>query len=393
MSRFRCSGQAAAASGRRRRGSVVVLAAFLLVFVLGCMAFTIDLGYLFVIRTQAQSCADASALAAAWEMASDRRVRRDSAALVAAANAKAIEYAAMQDVSRSVGANNVRSVVSEVRFGWLGNPNNQQESISFPPIRFCNTVLVRIACTPEQGTPVPLFFAQIFGADTASITAEAAATFQDDNTIGFEITDETQSSTVMPFAVRIDQWLWHLAIGHSDQWSYDPDTKTVSRGGDGIPELKIFPEKKGKGGGITPGNFGTVDIGRPNNAAPDLWRQIREGPNADDLEAMGGSLQLDPHTRTLQLNGDPGMTASMKHALEDIVGQPRTILLYNHVQGQGNNTWFTVCGFAGVRVVDFKMTGNDKYILVQPAVVVDETAISGPPGTSWYVGQPIRLVR
>jgi len=394
--------QTSLSTWKRRRGAVVVLAALFLVFMVGCMAFAVDLGYLFVMRGQAQSCADAAALAAAWEMTTDQRVRQENSDVFAKATQKAIRYAALQDVSRSVhasGGDPFHGVVSEVLFGRLENPSNLAEPIAFPKPSECNTVLVRIACTPERGTPVPLFFARIFGRQTASVAAEAAAIFQDRNTVGFRVTDKTGPCSVMPFAVKLDDWRGFLAGGGNDQWAYDPSRKTVSRGADRIPELKIYPERekgnqgKGKGSGITPGNFGTVDIGHHGNGAPDLWRQIREGPNADDLAAHGGSLELNPSTGTLELNGDTGMTASMKHALDDVVGMPRTILLYDAVRGQGNQTWFTIRGFAGVRVVDFSMTGQEKYILVQPAVVVDRTAISGKSGSSWYVGAPVHLVR
>jgi hypothetical protein len=50
-------------------------------------------------------------------------------------------------------------------------------------------------------------------------------------------------------------------------------------------------------------------------------------------------------------------------------------------------------GFAGIRVVDFRLTGNNKYILVQPAYVPDATAIPGTVGESYYVGQPVHLAR
>ena len=37
-------------------------------------------------------------------------------------------------------------------------------------------------------------------------------------------------------------------------------------------------------------DLGTVDIGNPNNAAPELWRQIREGPSAEDLAYHDGEM-------------------------------------------------------------------------------------------------------
>lgn len=47
-----------------RRGAVLVLAAFMMVAMLGFVAFAVDLGYMMVVRSQLQTAADAAALAA-----------------------------------------------------------------------------------------------------------------------------------------------------------------------------------------------------------------------------------------------------------------------------------------------------------------------------------------
>ena len=48
---------------RSRKGNVVVLAAALMVVILAFTAFTVDLGYTALTRTQLQAAADASVLA------------------------------------------------------------------------------------------------------------------------------------------------------------------------------------------------------------------------------------------------------------------------------------------------------------------------------------------
>ena len=48
---------------RSRKGNVVVLAAALMVVILAFTAFTVDLGYIALTRTQLQAAADASVLA------------------------------------------------------------------------------------------------------------------------------------------------------------------------------------------------------------------------------------------------------------------------------------------------------------------------------------------
>ena len=386
----------------RRRGAIVVLAAILMVVLLAMVAFAIDLGYLAVVRTQAQNCADAAALAAAWEMADERRLECDMDEILAAARDTAIEYADLEYVngtSAVLDRNDSNDPDGQIVFGRLEDPADRSESLSFSDFDRYNTALVRVECTPERGTAVPLFFARALGITEARVTAEAAAIFEDRNTVGFRVPDDGVRCSLMPFLVKIDDWQELLEHGGQDQWAYDPDARTVSRGSDGKPEMKMYPEKErqnsgqNQGTGITPGNFGKVDIGAHDNNRQDLFRQIREGPSAEDLAYYGGELRLDPVSGTLLLNGDMGMTASMQHPLADVLGQPRTIMLYDEVTGVGHHTWFTIVGFVGVRVVDFRMTGEDKYILIQPGIVIDRTVIPGDADYSYFVAQPVRLVR
>src|SRR5579871_5981243 len=58
-------------SGREpRRGLMAVLTAILLVFLLGCVAFAVDLGYIIAARAQMQNAADSAALAGASQLLS-----------------------------------------------------------------------------------------------------------------------------------------------------------------------------------------------------------------------------------------------------------------------------------------------------------------------------------
>ena len=201
----------------------------------------------------------------------------------------------------------------------------------------------------------------------------------------------------MPFVVERDTWIDLVINGNGgDEWTYEKKIKTVSRGRDRIHEMNMFPDKKnGKGGGSTgAGNFGTVDIGNKNNATPDLERQIRYGPNEQDLEPYGGTLQLDPKTGTLELNGDTGISGGIKDALEEVVGLPKTIMLYDRITGPGNNTYYRIVGFVGITILDFDLTGKNKYITIQPTYVADPTAVTGENvGENYFVGHSVRLVR
>jgi len=90
------------------------------------------------------------------------------------------------------------------------------------------------------------------------------------------------------------------------------------------------------------------------------------------------------------------MTASIKQAIADVVGRSKTIMLHNQLTGSGANALFTISGFVGIRVMDYRMTGSahNKYILIQPAVVMDTSTVAySDSETSDYVGQPVHLVR
>src|SRR5690349_18140611 len=53
---------------RYRHGNVIVLTALLMSALLAMVAFAVDLGYVFVARTELQRAADSAAIAAAWEL-------------------------------------------------------------------------------------------------------------------------------------------------------------------------------------------------------------------------------------------------------------------------------------------------------------------------------------
>ena len=91
------------------------------------------------------------------------------------------------------------------------------------------------------------------------------------------------------------------------------------------------------------------------------------------------------------------MRCSVKDDLAAIIGLPRAIPLYDQVTGNGNNAMFRIVGFAGIQIMEVKLTGpmNSKRVIIQPAFVVDPTAITGPGGPTFgdFVYEPVTLVR
>lgn len=152
----------------------------------------------------------------------------------------------------------------------------------------------------------------------------------------------------------------------------------------------MYPQGTGR-----PGNRGTVDIGGANNSTADLARQIVNGISEADLNALGKPLVFDDDGQ-LTLNGDTGISAGVKDELASIIGQTRVIPIFDSVTGNGNNATYRIVKWAGVRILDVKLTGpmSKKMVLVQPAAIVSRNVVVGSSvGASSHLFSPVLLVR
>ncbi len=388
--------------GPRRRAVSFVMVGVTLFILLGMASLTVDVGMLYRARDEAQAAADAAAMAGAWKLLDNERLKSDPnmTAVISAARTAAIEMAARNKIintspSLSASISNDANSDSDIIVGYLSDPdNNPSEPLSTADPDQFNTVRVRVRRDAQHSSPIDLFFAGIFGRLTADISAEAYATFKD-GVVGYKVDDTTGNADLLPLALKVTAWnnLLSGTFTSGDNYTYNAATGAVTAGPDGIKELNLYP-----GGGasqLPSGNFGTVDVGNPNNSTADLSRQIRYGVNEDDLAYFGGELVLGPDG-TVALNGDTGLSAAIKDDLTAIKGLPRAISLYSSVTGSGNNSVFSVVGFVGIRIMDVKLTGSmsSKRVIIQPAYVVDDSAMTGPgSGPSYFVYTPVHLVR
>jgi len=378
---------------RNRSGSVLALAAFIIIVAFSLLAFAVDVGYLQVIRAQLQTSADATALAAAWDLI-------DEGALSGTSYTSYNQELAWITASKYAGYNRVGGQSPTLEYGqdlqflYTGDPSDPttqvdpNEDPTAPP---ANTVLATVRKTSSQNGEVPLFFARVLGIDSTAMQASAAAMFMA-NLSGFTVPSSGGNLDIIPFALDIETWedLVDNNVGNDDfQWDED---NGVSSGADGILEVNLFPQGTG-----SPGNRGTVDIGDTGNGVPDVRRQVLYGISAEDLVPHGGELAFDENGE-IHLNGDTGISAGVKDALEQIVGQPRIIPLFSEVTGNGNNATYTIVQFAGIRIVEVHLTGSSKTVkrvMIQPASVSCEGML--PPTSTdqkgYFIHTPVYLVR
>ncbi|MEO1994855.1 MAG: hypothetical protein ABGZ17_06225, partial [Planctomycetaceae bacterium] len=265
----------------------------------------------------------------------------------------------------------------DVRLGfrsWNANSQAFDETWGVPPYNLVEVTVrrdvVNTGCGSPQGdAPLNLFFGPAIGNQTASLTATATTVLYP--VVGFKIPDDSElTAHVLPIA--FDETSWNdvlLGIGQ-DNFSYDPVTQEITGGSDGIIDFDIYPTNNSN---LPSGNRGTVDLGSPNNSTSDLRRQIISGLDDNDLSYFGGTIRVHPDP--LLVNGDPGISAGIKSALQSIVGHPRAVPVFRSLSGSGNNATYEIVKFVGVRVLAVKLTGGNKFVIVQSAPFNSVTAI------------------
>jgi Flp pilus assembly protein TadG len=371
---------------RKRKGTILVLSAVLMVLIMAMLAFAVDLGYLYVAREEMQRTADSAALAAAWDLVDCGALTGDSNVCVMeeSARARAAQYASLNKVLRqSPGLAN-----EDVAIGFLPNPSDPTASIDLSRTNTPNTVRVRVRRTESQNGKIPFFMARVLGIDSIGAEVEATAALMN-SFKGFQ-TPSSGNLDMLPFA--LDKVTWNECVNGigTDDWKWDAEMGEVRAGADGILELNLYPQGTGP-----PGNRGTIDIGSNNNSTADIARQIVEGISPSDMSYHGGKLEFD-HNGELPLNGDTGISAGVKDELESIQGLRRIIPIFSQVTGPGNNASYTIVQFAGIRIMEVKLTGNQsgKRVMVQPANIVARGGIPSPTsGTTAFVYSPVWLVR
>lgn len=403
-------------AARRRRGAVLVLFAFFVLVMVALLALAIDLAYIMEVDAEAQTCADSAALAGAWELLHPDRFGPvpDSTEAIANARTQAVAFAASNEIAKVVPAvdrNDANDPQGEIVVGFLPTWGYQNYPWEYgDPNRF-NSVRVHVQRSEARNGPLGLIFGGALGRPTTEVHAVATAIIEVD-IVGVQPTEDSGPTSLMPFA--IDRRAWEEFLDKWEQWktsgdqgdlpddyAYQEDQQqegagTVSEGADQIPELRLYPfDVRGQSGNDIPGNFGTVDICSSNNSAQVLKRRIEEGVSYDDLACYPDHLYNPSSAQPIVTEGDTGLSAGIEDSLEAIIGQPRTVLLYESVVEQGNRATFEIVGLVGIRIMAVELGGafRDKHVTVQPALVIDDAAVPGPdPGDVRFVVRPPRLI-
>lgn len=323
-----------------RKGGAAVLLCVLMAPLLLLLAFSIDYGFLLFVETNLQRTADQAALAAARDLVPDEVGNQDL---------NQVRETVRQYVKYNLG-DEYEVLDDDIEIGRY-NPATVYSNFELLNNGTLDAVRVTIRRNDSANGSVSLYFARLFGNDRAGVVATSTAVMQKGKYIG-------PGANVFPFAIEEKAW---------NRLDYG---ETASIYGDGRIE-----DETGK---KIPGNWGTVDIGPASNSTASLSYQIRNGLSQNDLDALeaDGRIATNEYIDanvTIDLNGDTGLSAGLRHAIDDVEGQTRIAPVYKKTSGGGGGLEFEIVGWVSLKVVDSRFHGSkNTYVEVQKAYTYDE---------------------
>ena len=370
---------------RDRRGNILILTAIAMVPMCGMIAFAVDWGALCSTKADLQRTADAAAMAGIWELLEARDPGSNLSQSQAKSNTRLAtrEYAMMN----TAYGRTVDLLHEDIEIGYFPNPLEPSGALQTSNFEKFNTVRVTSRRDASVNGPLELFFAKVLGHDDYNVEATATAIFVND-IAGFEAPRNGGNAPILPFALAVETWESALDGEGEDNWTWNAELEVFEPGGDGIPEVNLYPQETGSSS-----NNGTVNIGTSNNSTSFISNQILNGVSPADLDYHGGDLTIND-TVELNLDGDPGISNGFKNDLAAIIGEPRVVPVFDDFEGNGNNSSYTISQWAGIRIVEVSMTGNDKRVMVQPSkVFIDGGVIPGTTSSSNYVFSRVWLTQ
>lgn len=375
-------------TGRRRGATTLAMTALLMPVLMGGVALAVDVGVRQTALAQLRTAADSAALAAvnrlALTLASGNAL---ATADFTAAQAQAVTAAGDNKVLQA----GVSLSTSDVTFGYI-DPNaaaNQRTFLtdtSYTP--YFNAVKVTTRRDAEHSGIIPAFFGRVLGfsGSNAAITSYAMCRIT-----AIRSLDGTTGANLLPIVLDLPTYNNMIAGLTSDKYTYNDSTGTVSSGADGISESCLYPVCSGSAG-----NWGTIKVGVTNNSTSTLNSQILNGITPAELATFpGGVIRVSPTTGTIVFPGNPGISAGIKSSIDQIIGKPVQIPIYDPsygTGGNGNNATYTVVKFAWVRILVSNFQGNPKYVIIQPADANMPATIHPPTASDPADGVGIYLV-
>lgn len=369
-----------------RRGFTTPAVAVALLVTMAGLALILDRLWLDAADLELTTAAEAAALAAASELASDDLLRpaadpelrferaRACAAWIASQNLVAGEPVVINTDPQG-----------DIRLGRLV-ADDQSGQVQFTETsNHPTTAVVTALRTRRSSNPVSLFIAGVTGQPHGDLACRVEASV--DNRISGVRPQEGTPVPAFPLAIwlkdpagqRVDTWETQIEARRGpDQFGYDPVDRRVYSGSDGIPEIVLHSQARQQPSANA--NVLVVDLGTGLNDRA-LGEQFLSGWTVQDLSSLGGELRVTASTpATLRASAE--LRHADREALEVLIGEPRICLLYSTATPIGNAAELqsTCVRLVAIRVLSVRDQGDGSCeLVVQPCIVKTRTALLDVP--------------
>lgn len=392
-----------------RRGVMAPLAAVLMVFLVGMVAFTVDVGWMVLAQTELQNVSDSAALSGAYplmEQYVNYALATDAGTkttilnnAMALARSKAKELAnANKFAFRGNKAGEKKNYSlddADIEFGYLDKNNNYQSYSQYSV--YPNTIKVLVRRDTKANGSLGLFFGPALGTSSVDMNATASATIYGQNGT---IDNFNKPGGMLPMTFDVNLWKNFLTTGKNADGNSTND-------GNGVPTLKVYSTSKYKG------NFGLLSLNDQHVGASDVRDWVDSGMSQADLDALKSSnlLPLSKHNQNKwDWNGENGFKSTVVQTINEHVGEVYVLPLfkpyndgqsnpnnYQAGQGQGSNYNYNIVEFVPVKIVEPSSYNRDVVIQPVPYIVGDDIILdytdpanpTSPAGTN--TGQLITL--
>ncbi|MCH9653164.1 MAG: hypothetical protein K0U86_05370 [Planctomycetes bacterium] len=373
-----------------RRGVITPLAAMVLLVVLAGIALVVNRLWLDAASLEVTTCIETAVLAAGQELAADDLLKEKP------------NYQTLME--RAEKAANRAIILNTVAGHRIGIPLIKDENLFFgKSIPVADTGIKRFLQTDHQPMSIQLKTHQIsrLNNPVADFVSEFTSTNSGTTGAQIEATIDNHIIGVRPFAnVSVPAFplailkndpsgkhteTWELQIDQKkgkDEYRYNADTKTVTRGSDGIPEILLTG--KPRRGNISDANLQVLDFGSLHNSES-VERQILSGLTKQDLKHYHGELSFN--AGPIQVNCSPALEDNEQDAFQKMTGQCRICFLYDKVESSSrSHTGLADCtNMVAGRIMSIKRLENQTCeIILQPGVMTTRTGILAkgkPPET------------
>ncbi|WP_298864559.1 hypothetical protein [uncultured Gimesia sp.] len=373
-----------------RRGVITPLAAMVLLVVLAGISLVVNRLWLDAASLEVTTCIETAVLAAGQELAADDLLKEKP------------NYQTLME--RAEKAANRAIILNTVAGHRIGIPLVKDENLFFgKSIPVADTGINKFLQTDHQPMSIQLKTHQMsrLNNPVADFVSEFTSTNPGTTGAQIEATIDNHIIGVRPFAnVSVPAFplailkndpsgkhteTWELQIDQKkgkDEYRYNPDTKTVTRGSDGIPEILLTG--KPRRGNISDANLQLLDFGSLHNSES-VERQILSGLTKQDLKHYHGELIFN--TGPIQVNCSPELEDNELDAFQKMTGQCRICFLYDKVESSSrSHTGLADCtNMVAGRIMSIKRLENQtSEIILQPGVMTTRTGILAkgkPPET------------